>query len=589
MSGSGPGAGAGGADVQAAFCAVLCDEWARAGVTDAVVAPGSRSTPMVAALDAEARIRVSVVLDERSAGFTALGIGLATGRPAVVVTTSGTASVELHPSVVEAGQALVPMIAVTTDRPPELHHVGAPQTVQQAGLFGPVVRWATDPGVADPASSGMWRSLASRCVAESLAGPAGPGPVHLNLPFREPLLGDPGSFEPPAGRAGGRPWHDTRPPEAAGPDGSVEELLRRHAGGRGLIVAGQGASYGGGPEAVLRLAEILGWPVLADPRSGCRVPSPWVVSAADSLLRTARFGRERPEVVLRLGTPWASKVVNQWLAALGPGTPQILTDPWGRWADPERTATHLARTTPVSLARALGPGPASPGDWALRWRDGEEAARRVIDGLLSAGGALEMSEPGVASTALAALPPGGTLVASSSMPVRDVEWYGRPATGVRILSNRGANGIDGVLSTALGVAVGRPGHPVSALLGDLAFLYDAGALLWAGRRPADLRLVVVDNDGGGIFSFLPQASALPRDRFERYWGTPHGVDLVAVAAGYGVAARRVGSRGELDRFLSGEGSGVRMAVVPSDRQANVAAHDRIHAEVAAAVGSEIAR
>ncbi len=185
--GAGPGSGP---DVQAAFCAVLCDEWARAGVSDAVVAPGSRSTPMVSALDAEPRIRVTVVLDERSAGFTALGMGLATGRPAVVVTTSGTASVELHPSVVEAGQALVPMIAVTTDRPAELHHVGAPQTVEQAGLFGPVVRWAADPGVADPAAGGMWRSLAARCVAEAVAGPGGPGPVHLNLPFRAPLLGD---------------------------------------------------------------------------------------------------------------------------------------------------------------------------------------------------------------------------------------------------------------------------------------------------------------------------------------------------------------------------------------------------------------
>jgi 2-succinyl-5-enolpyruvyl-6-hydroxy-3-cyclohexene-1-carboxylate synthase len=171
-----------GADVQAAFCATLCDEWARAGVTHAVVSPGSRSTPLVAALDAEARIQVHVVLDERSAGFTALGLGLATGRPAVVVTTSGTAAVELHPAVVEAGQARVPLLAVTADRPPELHRVGAPQTVEQRGLFGGACRFEVDPGVADGASAGGWRSLAARVVAEAAAGP-----VHLNLPFREPL------------------------------------------------------------------------------------------------------------------------------------------------------------------------------------------------------------------------------------------------------------------------------------------------------------------------------------------------------------------------------------------------------------------
>ncbi|HET6965830.1 MAG TPA: thiamine pyrophosphate-dependent enzyme, partial [Acidimicrobiales bacterium] len=384
-----------------------------------------------------------------------------------------------------------------------------------------------------------------------------------------------------------------RPPEGGPPDESVVEVLRRHAGGRGLIVAGHGASFGGGPEPVLRLAEHLGWPVLADPRSGCRVPSPWVVSTADSLLRTARFARQVPEAVLRLGTPWASKAVNQWLAGLPTATPVILADPWGRWADPERTASHLTRTTAAALAGALGATPAGLGDrggeWAGEWRQGGEAARAAIDRLIAPGGELDMTEPAVASAVLAALPPGGTLLASSSMPVRDVEWYGRPATGVRVLSNRGANGIDGVVSTALGVAMSRAGHPVSALVGDLAFLYDAGSLLWAGRRPADLRLVVVDNDGGGIFSFLPQASALPADRFERYWGTPHGLDLLAVAAAYGVPGQRVGTRAELDGFLSEEGSGVRLAVVPSGRPANVAAHDRIHADVAAAVGSEIAR
>src|SRR5579872_6315477 len=191
------------ADVQAAFCAVLVDEWARAGVTEAVVSPGSRSTPLVIALDAEPRIRVHVVLDERAAGFMALGVGLATGRPAVVATTSGTAAVELHPAVVEAHQAGVPLIAVTADRPPELQRVGAPQTVDQDGLFGAATRFALSLGVADIFAAASWRSVASRVVAETLSGPYGPGPVHLNIAFREPLLGDASSLEPPPGRAGG--------------------------------------------------------------------------------------------------------------------------------------------------------------------------------------------------------------------------------------------------------------------------------------------------------------------------------------------------------------------------------------------------
>ena len=601
MTAAGPAA----QDVQAAFCAVMCDEWARAGVTHAVVSPGSRSTPMVAALDAESRIEVTVVLDERSAGFTALGVGLATGRPAIVVTTSGTASVELHPAVVEAGQAHVPLIAVTTDRPPELHHVGAPQTVEQVGLFGPVTRWAVDPGVPDRASAPMWRSIAARTVAEALTGPGGPGPVHVNLPFREPLLGDAAAVDRPEGRADGRPWHSVEAAPAGPPPAEVIELVRRHAGLRGLIVAGHGADEAGpgsdrngaggdrtGVDAVLELAELLGWPLLADPRSGCRVSSPSVVSAADALLRTSEVSRWAPDVVLRIGTPWASKVLNQWLARLPTETSQVIVDPWGRWADPERLASHLVRGTARSLLDAVAPAITSPGpagEWLGSWQRVEVAARRAIDQLLVEGSALDLTEPAVAQAVLAAVPSGGNLVVSSSMPVRDVEWYGPPGAGGRVLSNRGANGIDGVVSTALGAALADPDQPTTALLGDLAFLYDAGALLWARHRSVDLRLVVVDNNGGGIFSFLPQASALAPERFERYWGTPHGLDLVGLAAAYGVPAERLTCRQDLDRFLSEpRGPGVRVAVVPSERAANVAAHDQLNLAVAQAVAEAVA-
>ncbi len=319
------------ADIQAGFCTTLVDEWARAGVTDAVVAPGSRSTPLVTALAADERIRVHVVLDERSAGFVALGIGLATGRPAPVVTTSGTAAVELHPAVVEADQAGVPLLAVTADRPPELHHVGAAQTIEQDGMFGGTLRWAVSPGVPEAGAAGSWRSLGSRAVAESCTSRR--GPVHLNLAFREPLLGDPAGWVP-AGRPGGRPWHASSSVAPAVVAGPLVDTLAASAGSRGVIVAGNGA---GDPIAVLALARALGWPVLADPRSGCRQPDPMVVAAADALLRSPPVAGWRPDIVLHMGRPWASKVVGQWLAG-GGDVLHVLVDPERAWTDPDRIA-----------------------------------------------------------------------------------------------------------------------------------------------------------------------------------------------------------------------------------------------------------
>jgi 2-succinyl-5-enolpyruvyl-6-hydroxy-3-cyclohexene-1-carboxylate synthase len=283
-------------------------------------------------------------------------------------------------------------------------------------------------------------------------------------------------------------------------------------------------------------------------------------------------------------------VVNQWLAGLPAGVPQILLDPRDRWADPERRASHLTRTSPAGLLAALEGAAGPDQEWAALWQVGERCARTAIDGLIGPGGPLELSEPGVAHAALQALAAGGTLIASSSMPVRDVEWYGPPVAGATVLANRGANGIDGVVATALGVAMARPDTPTVGLVGDLAFLYDVGSLLWAGRRPGRLRLVVVDNDGGGIFSFLSQAAAMPAPRFDRYWGTPHGLDLVTLARAYRVDAEAVETRLALDRWLSEpfeEGDGPRVAVVASDRSANVAAHDRIHDAVAAAVAASL--
>jgi 2-succinyl-5-enolpyruvyl-6-hydroxy-3-cyclohexene-1-carboxylate synthase len=591
------------ADVQAAFCSVLVDEWGRAGVTDAVVAPGSRSTPIVMALDADPRLRVHVVLDERSAGFVALGLGLASGRPAVVATTSGTAAVELHPAVVEASHAGVPLIAATSDRPPELHGVGAPQTVEQGGLYSAAVRWAVSPGVAEWAASGSWRSLASRCVAEAVSGPEGPGPVHCNLAFREPLLASGEQIRLPPGRPGEAPWHVRTAAGGGEPPAWAMEVLAAHAGGRGLIVAGAGAGAGSAGDdgsALVEAARSLGWPLFADPRSGCRVPADPVVAAADALLRVPEVAAWRPDVVLRLGAPWASKVLGQWLAGLGAaGVPQVLVDPLGRWGDPDRQVGQMVAADPAAVSAALlarvgssaavektmGCGSPPATGWVEQWVAAERAAQRALSGLLDDGAALSLTEPGVARGVVAGLEEGGLVLVSSSMPVRDVEWYSAPRHKITVRSNRGANGIDGVVSTALGASLGS-GRPVVALVGDLAFLYDAGALLGAASRDVALTIVVVDNDGGGIFSFLPQAEALPAAQFERYWGTPHGIDLLAVAAAYGAEVTDISDRAGLDGVLTRAGRpGVRVARVRSDRAANVEAHDRLHAAVAAAVGS----
>jgi 2-succinyl-5-enolpyruvyl-6-hydroxy-3-cyclohexene-1-carboxylate synthase len=638
-------------DVQAAFSTVLVDEWLRAGVSDAVACPGSRSTPLLIALAEAAEhgsLRLHVLADERAAGFFALGLALATGVPAPVVTTSGTAASELHPAVIEAHHAGVPMLAVTADRPAELHGFGAPQTVDQEGLFGSAVRWEVHPGPPELAAAWSWRSLASRSFAEACGGAHRPGPVHLNLAFREPLVGSAaavlqgtpdgaadaaieaalGAGAGPdrvralrllrRGRADGGPWHSrasTGPGLSPPPIGAVDLLAA--AGERGLIVAGAGA---GDPEAVWALSKATGWPVLATPQSGCRLPG--AIASADALVRTEVVRWWRPDLVVRLGAPWASRVLNEWLAGLS--CTQVLVDPGGTWAAPDRPPGEVIVASPELVCQEAaarvkaGSSDYWEGSWARQWSLVERTAQAAIDAALAAEDGL--TEPAIARTLLEKSPAGATIFASSSMPVREVEWWSQPRAGVRVLANRGANGIDGVLSTALGVATSllpvparplrperagaeaagpsasmmaatpEPGPaPVVALVGDLAFLYDATALLAGARAGVDLDVIVVDNDGGGIFSFLPQASGQPPERFERLWGTAHGADLVAVARGYGAAAEELDDLKSLATCMAGggAGNGLRVFVAKTDRAANVAVHQRLNRAVEKAVQSVV--
>lgn len=564
-------------DVAATFCATLVDEWYRAGVTDAVVAPGSRSTPLLLALRADERLRLHVFVDERSAAFFAMGIGLATGTPAVVLTTSGTAAAELLPAVVEAHHAGVPLVACTADRPPESQAIGAPQTIDQSRLFGAAVRWRAEPGVPDASVGSTWRSLAARAVCEARGASGRPGPVHLNLAFREPLVGKAGPLPP--GRAGGTPWHQTaRSPCSSAPATELAPLVSSR---RGVIVAGAGS---GDPEGVHRLAATLGWPVLADARSACRRPDRTTVAAFDALLRHEHLAAALlPEVVLRTGAPPASRVLADWLTTSG--ARQIAVETHGAWLDPGRTASVVVAADPGRVCEALArcrPA-ASPAPWLGDWADAEAAAQRAIDAVL--GCHRETTEPAIARALVDCLPPDTTLFVSSSMPVRDVEWFARPRGGVRVLANRGANGIDGVVSTVLGAAASGTGTPTVGLLGDLALLHDVGGLLGAGRRELDCVLVVVDNGGGGIFSFLPQAGAVAEDDFERLFTTPHGLDLAGLCRLHGLATCETDQAAEIAPAVRAglEAGGVNVVVARTAQRSSVGIHHEIHAAVAASL------
>ena len=558
----------------ATFCATLIDEWIEHGVRHAVISPGSRSTPMALALTARPELAVHVAHDERVASFIALGIGLQ-GTPAILLCTSGTAAAHFHAAVVEAHQSAVPMIICTADRPPELRDVGAAQTIDQTKLYGDAVRWFHDPGVADSAAAHTWRSLAAHSFSSSTG--AWPGPVHLNLPFREPLVGVAAPL--PARRAAPGRSVSLSSSAAASHDALVDlaALLNR---GRGVIVAGHGC---GDPAAVASLAQALGWPVLADSRSGLRHLNEVAVAAADQLLRHVGFASQHiPDVVLRLGEPPASKVLNQWLTASNAVQIQISAVP--TWADPDAAISHRLTADVAQVCRslvALALASAADARWLTDWTTAEAHAQQAITTALDNGPSAALTEPLVARSLGAALPANAHLVVSSSMPIRDVEWFGEITEGVTVHCNRGANGIDGVVATAIGVAVAT-GAPTALLIGDVAFVHDSSALIaLMSRRNADLRIVVVDNDGGGIFSFLPQASALASERFEQLFGTPHGTDLVALAAAHSIPAATVHTLAELRAALAV--AGPQVVRVQSTRDANVAVHQLVNEAVSAAI------
>lgn len=607
------------------------DELVRGGVEHACVAPGSRSTPLALALAERDDITSRVMTDERSMGFFALGLARADAKPVALVCTSGTAAANFLPAVAEAALGGGALVLLTADRPPELRDCAAPQTIDQVGMFGSHARWAVDVPLLDAgeASARVLRSLASRAVATATAG-AG-GPVHLNVPFREPFFD--ASFPSAtrfdlAARSDGRPFTevlvtigpepgtlaspspgDARLPGKGGVASgdarrrslSLEALASRlSAAERGVIVcAGREVPA----DDVAELAASLGWPILADPLCGLRFGAHdrgAVLDASEALLRDDTLGAAlKPDAIVRFGLTPAPRAMQRWLEAAWPAEHVVVAE--DGWPDPMRSASVVVRAEPGVFCRAtvaaLSATPArnavpsddgtsaprsglegtageTPGaaiaSWRERWTSLADAARIALDAGLEAGDTL--FDGHVLRSIAEALPEGATLVVGNSMPVRDADTFlASRSKRLRVFANRGASGIDGVLSTALGMAVAaeRRGAATALVVGDLSFLHDVGALSFAVRERLPLLIVVVNNDGGGIFSYLPQRGL--GEAFERFFGTPHGTDLEKAAGPLDGRFARVTTVAELDTTLvaalSAAASGPFLVEVCTDREA----------------------
>jgi 2-succinyl-5-enolpyruvyl-6-hydroxy-3-cyclohexene-1-carboxylate synthase len=605
------------------------DELARCGMRAACTSPGSRCAPLVLTLAREDRLDCYSHIDERCAGFFSLGLAKASGLPVAVTCTSGTAAAELLPAAIEAFQARVPLLLLTADRPPELRENGAGQAIDQLKLFGDAAKWFFEVGThgANPERLCWMRTLACRAYWTSLEGR--PGVVHLNFPLREPLVINEELPEDPTGRPDGMPyvrrWSSSlghRAPGSGaisgkaiaagaddGPQGDAEtgpqdlvadsetrlrELVATAK--RGVVVAGRDERPAPLGEAAAAFCEAAGWPLLADPLSGARRGTA-AIAHYDALLRDDSFAAGVvPDLVIRVGDLPVSKPLRTWLAGLGE-IPQVALDPEDAWQDPAsilsdaltleparamRELTVLASRTTATSATSSAATAASPpllpadSDWLTGWRAADEQAAEAILGVL--GPRAEISEPAIAAELGVLLPETATLFVASSMPVREIEtfWPVRDDPP-RVLCNRGANGIDGIVSSAFGAAAETDG-PVVLLIGDVALAHDIGGLLAAKRLELKLTIVLVDNAGGGIFDFLPISRApmaAEYDIYARHIATPPGLDFAHAAALYGLAHERIETipafRAALEHALLPQ-TGSSIVQVDTDRASNVELH-----------------
>jgi 2-succinyl-5-enolpyruvyl-6-hydroxy-3-cyclohexene-1-carboxylate synthase len=562
-----------------ATAATLVDELVRCGVREVVLAPGSRSAPLAFAVHAaaqEGRLRLHVRVDERTAGFLALGLAKASRRPVPVVTTSGTAVANLHPAVLEASHAGVPLLVLTADRPAGLRGTNANQTTDQVKIFGDAVRGFADlpagsPGHAEPAQVASWRSLVARLVAVARGGAAGaPGPVHLNVQLAEPLVpdSDGGWGTPVEGRPYGAPW--TQPA-----DSSLPRSEPVAAGRRTVVVAGDDA----GPPARI-LAERAGWPLLAEPSSGARTGANAIrtyrLLLGDQALGDRSLAARVEQVVVH-GHPTLSRPVTRLLSR---SDVEVVAVPGpAGWTDPgHRVSRVVAAAHPddqephgswSAERRERSAPPTSP--WLEEWQQRDKDLSARLDQLLDA--TPELAPHHVAAAVAAALPAEGLLFVGASNPVRDLDLTAVPyPVGERrlVIANRGLAGIDGSVSTAVGAALGRPSSSRAlALLGDVTFLHDSnGLVLGPDEERPDLTVVVVNDDGGSIFSGLEQGGPAYAASFERIFGTPHATDLAALCAASRTPHRRVTTRAALDQALASPRGGIEVveAVVRRDNR-----------------------
>ncbi|MFZ1993361.1 MAG: 2-succinyl-5-enolpyruvyl-6-hydroxy-3-cyclohexene-1-carboxylic-acid synthase [Solirubrobacteraceae bacterium] len=541
----------------------FCDELARCGVRHACTSPGSRNTPLLLSLAREPRIRCWSHIDERCAAFFGLGAAKATNRPVAITCTSGTAAANYAPAVIEALHARVPLIVLTADRPPELRDVGAGQAIDQLKLYGDAVKWFCEVGVDDATPDTLrWiRQLACRACWTAISGR--PGPVHLNFPLREPLiLDEPLPEDPVPGRTDGRPWVQRTLARSAAAPAPTASLPAR-----GVIVAGRNERGHGLGDAAARAAERLGWPLLADPLSGAR-HGPTAIATYDLLLRDPAFAeRAAPDLIVRVGDLPTSKPLRAWLASLS-DVEQLALDPEAAWQDPAAVVREIDPGDPVMALNLLSRGVGGDPRWLSAWTAADAAARDALARELGDG----LSEPLTVRLLAESLPADATLVVASSMPIRDAELYfpaGRPLP--RVLANRGANGIDGTVSTAFGVAAAAPapGPPTVLLIGDVALAHDVGGLIAARQLRLDLTIVVLNNDGGGIFHFLPVSGE--GDVFREHVVTPHGLDFARAAALYGLEHTRAGTAAQLAGAITRPG----IVEVRTDRAENLDLHRRL--------------
>jgi len=577
-----------------ALASAFVEELARSGLRHAVVSPGSRSTPLALALWRAPEIEVTVIVDERSAAFFALGAAQASGEPVALLCTSGSAVANYHPAVCEADESAVPLLVLSADRPPELRGIGAGQTIDQIKLFGSSVRWFCEVGTHEADDSGLlhFRSVACRALAAA-RGETRPGPVHLNLPWREPLAPLPVegavTATDPLALAGreGRPLTAVTRLDLE-PSPFLLEEMAAHIGDAisGVIVAGRQLD----PELrepLAHLARVSGFPILADPTSQLRCgphDRSHVVAAYDLLLRDERFARSVvPDLVLRFGEMPTSKPLRAWLAASGAS--EVVVDPFGGWNEPSNRAAAILRADPTELASG----------WAARlekeprgapkaWIAAEAAAQAALNVELSGseggdnGGAL--SEPALHRALGQAHGDGDLVYTASSMPIRDQEAFlAAEPTDALFLSNRGANGIDGLISSGIGAARAS-GRPTTIVSGDLGLLHDLGGLASLREVSTPVRIVVIDNGGGGIFHFLPQEQALASEEFEALLGTPRGIDAAKAAALFDLPHRRLESLTDLPDALA---AGTSLIEVRTDRTTSVASHRHLQERVQAAL------